>query len=238
MKPTDAASQTMDPLSALQPIVRQSVNEAVYQALRNKLMHGEYRAGQVLGIQYLADALGTSTMPVREALRRLVAEHGLEPMRNGTTRVPLITPSRLNDIRRARVLIEGTVTEWAGPRLSAQTLDALERLAHEITSERRTRQGVSSSLEKNRVFHFTLYAAADSPVMLAMIESLWLQSGAYLRATREQMHTADMPADLLHEATVQALREGDHARARQCIQEDISWVFDRLEPAQPHGPAL
>lgn len=228
MKDEHAPAEVADPLELLQPIVRQSVNEAVYQALRNKLMHGEFRAGQVLGIQYLADALGTSTMPVREALRRLVAQQGLEPMRNGTTRVPLITPERLKDIRRSRLLIEGTVTEWAGPQLSAQALDQLGQLAQEITQERRTREGVASSLEKNRVFHFTIYAAANSPVMLAMIESLWLQSGAYLRETREQLHTDDRPADRLHEATIEAMRQGDFARARQHIQEDISWVFDRL----------
>lgn len=218
------------PLTALQPIVRQSVNEAVYRALRNKLMHGEYRAGQQLGIQELADALETSTMPVREALRRLVAQQGLEPMRNGCTRVPLITPARLADIRRARVLVEGTVTEWAGPRLAAGTLDQLNQLAREITEERRTREGVPSSLEKNRIFHFTIYGAAESPVMLAMIESLWLQSGAYLRETRELLHTDDKPADHLHEQTVEALLAGNWPLARQHIQADISWVFDRLEP--------
>ena len=58
MKSRTESSMLADPLTALQPIVRQSVNESVYQALRNKLMHGEYRAGQILGIQYLADALG------------------------------------------------------------------------------------------------------------------------------------------------------------------------------------
>lgn len=221
-----------DPLETLQPIVRHSMNELVYQALRNKLMHGEYNAGQVLGIQYLADALGTSTMPVREALRRLVAQQGLEPMPNGTTRVPLITPERLKDIRRARALVEGTVTEWAGPRLQAPVLDRLEQLALEITEDRRTREGVASSLEKNRIFHFTIYEAAESPVMMAMIESLWLQSGAYLRATRELLHTAEQPADRLHESTVAALRRGDFVRARQHIEQDISWVFERLFPSE------
>ncbi len=229
MKHSDAAS-TSAPLEAFQPIVRQSVNEAVYQALRNKLMHGEYRAGQVLGIQYLADALGTSTMPVREALRRLVAQQGLEPLPNGTTRVPLITKACLSDIRRARVLIEGTVTEWAGPFLTPSALDQLEQLAQEITQERRTPKGVASSLEKNRIFHFTIYGAAQSPVMLAMIESLWLQSGAYLRETREQLHNEDS-ADHLHESTVKALRAGNFAQARQYIQEDVSWIFDRLDLA-------
>ncbi|CAM5295039.1 MULTISPECIES: GntR family transcriptional regulator [Alcaligenes] len=229
MKHSDDAS-TSAPLEAFQPIVRQSVNEAVYQALRNKLMHGEYRAGQVLGIQYLADALGTSTMPVREALRRLVAQQGLEPLPNGTTRVPLITKACLSDIRRARVLIEGTVTEWAGPFLTPSLLDQLEQLAQEITQERRTPKGVASSLEKNRIFHFTIYGAAQSPVMLAMIESLWLQSGAYLRETREQLHNEDS-ADHLHESTVKALRAGKFAQARQYIQEDVSWIFDRLDLA-------
>jgi DNA-binding GntR family transcriptional regulator len=218
-----------DPLAMLQPIVRLSVNEAVYQALRNKLMHGEYQAGQVLGIQSLADALGTSTMPVREALRRLVAQQGLEPRPNGTTRVPLLSRSRLVDIRRARVLIEGTVTEWATPRLDAATLEELDRLAEEITAARRTPEGVATSLEKNRIFHFTIYQAAGSPVMSAMIESLWLQSGAYLRAKREQLHTDANPADRLHEATVAALRAGDAERARECMQQDVSWVFNHLD---------
>lgn len=217
------------PLETLQPILRQSVNEAVYQALRNKLMHGEYRAGQVLGIQSLADALGTSTMPVREALRRLVTQQGLEPMRNGTTRVPLMTKARADDMRRARVLIEGTVTEWAGPRLDRSTLGTLEQLADDITAARRTPEGVAVSLEKNRVFHFTIYEAGGSPVMTALIESLWLQSGAYLRAKRELLHTTRHPADRLHESAVAALRKGDFARARECIQRDVSWVFDRLD---------
>jgi len=219
-----------DRLEPLQPIVRQSVNEAVYRELRNKLMHGEFPAGRLLGIQHLADALGTSTMPVREALRRLIAEQGLEPMRNGTTRVPLITRARLNDMRRARVLIEGTVTEWAAPKLSVASLDRLEQLAIEITHARRTREGVPASLEKNRVFHFTIYEAAASPVMTAMIESLWLQSGAYLREKRELLHNNKQPADHLHEFTVQAIRKGDYRRARECIETDVSWVFDRLDP--------
>lgn len=216
------------PLTALQPIVRQSVNEAVYQALRNKLMHGEYRAGQVLGIQFLADALGTSTMPVREALRRLVAQQGLEPMPNGTTRVPLLTSERLKDIRRTRVLVEGTVTEWAGPHLDDATLDMLEALAAQITQARRTPKGVATSLENNRIFHFTIYQAAQSPVMTAIIESLWLQSGAYLREMREELHNDRNPPDHFHEQCIEALRKKKFDRARQVIEKDVALIFDRL----------
>lgn len=225
-------------LGTLKPIVRSSVAESVYRSLRDKLMHGEYLPGQILGLQAVAQALGTSTMPVREAFRRLVMQQGLQPMANGSTCVPLITRERLDDIRRARVLIEGTVTEWAAPRLDAAQLDALARLAGEISVLRRSRKGVPASLEKNRVFHFTIYAAAESPVMMAMIESLWLQSGPYLRATREFLHTGDRPSDRLHEQTIAAIRARDFPKARALIEADVCWVFDRLNEAPASGAVL
>ena len=101
----------------------------------------------------------------------------------------------------------------------------------EITSDRRSLQNVPASLEKIRIFHFTIYHSAESPVMVAAIESLWLQSGSCLRATRELLHSPEQPADRLHEATVEALRRGDYAGARACIEQDVSWVFDRLDSA-------
>lgn len=218
-----------DPFPAtLKPIVRASVAESVYRSLRDGLIDGAYLPGQTLGLQAVAQALGTSTMPVREAFRRLVVQQGLQPMANGSTRVPLISVERLDDVRRARVLIEGTVTEWAAPRLAPAQLDALEALADEISTLRRSPQAVAVSLEKNRDFHFAIYAAADSPVMMALIESLWLQSGPYLRATREFLHDATLSADRLHEQTIAAIRKRDYARARKLIETDVCWIFDRL----------
>lgn len=214
----------------LQPILeRQTVQDQVYAQLREALISGAFEAEETFTIAGLSERFRVSHMPVREALRRLVAQQGLEPLPNGTTRVPLITRERLADIRRTRLLIEGTAVEWAAPHLGAAQLDELDVLAREITAARRTREGVPVSLEKNRVFHFTLYQAAQSPVLMATIESLWLQSGAYLRATREFLHTEEQPADHLHEQCIAALRVGDAATARRHLEEDISWVFDRLD---------
>src|SRR3546814_18805157 len=81
----------------LEPLVHTSVNEAVYRRLRDHLMRGDYAAGEVLGIQELADAFGTSAMPVREALRRLAAQQALEPMKSRSMRVPVVSRARLED---------------------------------------------------------------------------------------------------------------------------------------------
>jgi len=218
--------------AALVPIVHTSVHEAVYRKLRDHLMRGDYSAGQVLGIQDIADALGTSIMPVREALRRLAAQQALEPMKSRSMRVPLISVERLEDIRRTRLLVEGQATEWAVPRITAAELKTLRVLSQKIGSALNTPRKVASGLEQNQQFHFTIYRAANSPSMLAIIESLWLQSGPYLRAARELMHSPERPADELHAGILHAIEHGDAAGARAAIERDICWAFDRLRAAE------
>lgn|SRR5690606_16061075 len=211
----------------LEPVTATSVHHAVYRALSARLMHGVYGAGQVLGIQELADELQTSTMPVREALRRLVAQQALEPTRSRSVRVPLITADRLLDLRRVRLLVEGQSIEWATPRLTSADLDVLEQLARDIQT---ARVDLTASLELNRQFHFLIYQAAQSKVMLGVIESLWLQSGPYLRAVREHCGLGREAIDDHHDAVVVALRAGDARRARDALEADISWPFDQLSP--------
>lgn len=215
----------------LKPISATSVNDAVYQTLSQRLIYGVYQAGQVLGIQELADNLQTSTMPVREALRRLVAQKALEPMRSRSMRVPLITADRLLDLRRVRLLAEGQAMEWAFAQLDTAATDGLERLAIDI---QRVRTDLTDSLALNRQFHFTIYRAAQSHVLLAVIESLWLQSGPYLRAVREQCGVERVAVDDHHHAIVASLRAGDLTGAKQALLADISWPFDQLGNLPPN----
>ena len=212
-----------------EPIVRTSVHDAVYQVLRNRIMHGVYRAGQVLGIQDIADNLDTSTMPVREALRKLIAQQALEPMRSRSARIPLITPERLADLHRTRLLIEGKMTQWAcDTQISPEKLHHLKQLAHDIHQSRTQPDGLTTSLELNRQFHFSIYEYAQSPVMLGIIESLWLQSGPYLREVQELCGAERAPIDDHHETLVDALSRNDVIAAKQALEADISWPFEQL----------
>lgn len=212
----------------LEPLVHTSVNEAVYRRLRDHLMQGDYAAGEVLGIQELADAFGTSAMPVREALRRLAAQRAVEPMKSRSMQVPVMSEERLEDIRRARVLIEGTVTGWAVAHISPAELARLRILAKQIGHTLAQPGSIQQGLEINQEFHFTIYRAARSDSMLAMIESLWLQSGPYLRATRELMHSDERPAVEFHADIVKAIENHDAAGARAAMESDVCWAFDKL----------
>ena len=217
--------QNDDYAKLLEPVTATSVHDAVYQALCRRLMHGVYQAGQVLGIQDLADDLNTSTMPVREALRRLVAQKALEPTRSRSVRVPLITAERLLDLRRVRLLVEGQAIEWATPRVASADIDVLRQLATDIQT---ARIDLTVSLELNRRFHFMIYQAAQSQVMLGVIESLWLQSGPYLRAVREHCGLEREAVDDHHHAVAEALGKGNAVEARHALEADISWPFDQL----------
>ena len=125
----------------LAPVGRETVQDRVYAELRRALIGGLFAPGQVLTIRQLADALMTSTMPVREALGRLITEQALEVLPNRSIRVPPVTLERIADLLHARVLIEGEAaacnracdhggmggnavgrqTRYGGPRSHAQS---------------------------------------------------------------------------------------------------------------------
>ncbi len=174
---------------ALSPVGRETLHDRVYAELRRSLIHGMFDAGEVLRIVELAQTLQTSTMPVREALGRLVSEQALEALPNRSVRVPLITRERLDDLARARCLIEGQVTALALPHLSAADFDRLRQLTVACEAAFRSDEPDKAhrTSELNHDFHFAIYRAAGSAVLIPIVESLWLQSGPMSARRRRSM---------------------------------------------------
>jgi DNA-binding GntR family transcriptional regulator len=94
------------------------VQDQIYDKLRRAIMSGKLVPGQAVSIRSLAFSLGTSAIPVREALRRLAAERAIEVLPNGSVGVSAMSRARFEDLRRTRVLIEGFTVEQAAGRLS------------------------------------------------------------------------------------------------------------------------
>ncbi|MFN4098745.1 MAG: GntR family transcriptional regulator [Pararhodobacter sp.] len=212
--------------AALRPVLaRVTMADSVYQNLRQALVLGRFDPGQVLTIGALADSFQTSHMPVREALRRLGAEGAVEMRSNGSAYVPDVALATLEDISRARLALEGLATELAVDRISETALCALEDLEARHSATARLHD-VYVMLERNRDFHFALYAAAESPVLMQLIESLWLQYGPFMRLLSQriapQMESGTHEPFLQgHREIVEAVRARDPARARAAICRDI-----------------
>lgn len=108
----------------LQPVERSGpLGDRVYEMLRNYLRSGKVRWGEFLREETLAERLGVSRTPVREALRRLASE-GLVEAHGRSFRVPALTEDDLEDIYELRLLLE---TEAV--RQAARRRDTEERLA-------------------------------------------------------------------------------------------------------------
>lgn len=219
----------MRPRGALSPVGRETLHDRVYAELRRSLIHGMFDAGAMLRIQDLATTLETSTMPVREALGRLVSEQALEALPNRTVRVPMITLERLDDLARARCLIEGELTALALPNLGSENFETLRALTLDCEAAFRNDDPDKAHLtsELNHAFHYAVYGAARSAVLIPIAESLWLQSGPYVRAAA-QVHDEqrDISATHHHWGLIEALEAGDRNAAVKALTDDITRSFN------------
>lgn len=215
---------------------RTTIQDSVYQQLRQALMNAQFDPDQTLTIASLAETFGTSNMPVREALRRLAAENALEISSGGSARVPVVTKARLDDLCRARVTLEAMATELAVPLLTQDDLATLQNIVSEQQTIGREKD-VYTLIGKNQEFHFTIYRASGSEVLIQLIETLWLRFGPYMRVL--STHSAPLikagvaePSGH-HQTILQALRDRDAARAKAAMIADIEATQEVLRTLCP-----
>ena len=107
------------------PMIRQTLSADVYSQLRDLLISGRVMPGEKLSLRSIADALGVSVMPVREAVHRLVAEQALEMAANRYIRVPVLTVSQFREITSIRLNLEGQAAARAAQLVSAEALQEI-----------------------------------------------------------------------------------------------------------------
>ena len=215
----------------LAPVGRETVQDRVYSELRRALIGGVFAPGQVLTIRQLSDALMTSTMPVREALGRLISERALEALPNRSIRVPPMTLDRIDDLLRARVLIEGEAVALAAPRMTPANIATLRAYMADWQALRLDGDPamVDQEAALNQSFHFEIYTACGSPALIPMIESLWLQSGPCTRAAIFAFSEAgETDSARFYHNLIDALAAGKPHAARDALIADISRPFTFL----------
>ncbi len=218
-----------------------TLSEQIYQQLKWSLIVGEHGPDSALSIRTVAEKMGTSMMPVREALKRLASERALVSSANRSFRVPRLDPKRVSDLFFLRANLEGAATELATPRMTAAQIDELERLAHQTNEH--IKDGVRRDyLADNYSFHFTIYTGAGNPELTSIIEGLWAQSGPYLADVVRVMETTE-DWRLLHARIAEAIRVRNAKLARELVEQDIGWgtkVYDQLadgsDPASDDRP--
>lgn len=200
-------------------INRETLRSRVYAELKAAILKGKFSPGQALTVRGLADAFGTSPTPVREALQQVLAERALEGHPNKSYRIPVISREHFIDLKEVRAAIEGIAAERAAERITPDEIKKLER-GNEAMVKSIERQDCKAYLAQNESFHFAVYRAARSPVLLQTIEGLWTQIGPYLNYLFADIKLVES-LTTYHVAVIEALQRKDGPAARRAMKHDI-----------------
>ncbi|MEI6098229.1 MAG: GntR family transcriptional regulator [Alphaproteobacteria bacterium] len=194
-------------------------HERLYRLLRQQIMHGELAPGQPITLRGLAALHNVSMTPAREAVRRLAAEGALTISSSGRVSTPELSPERIEELAAIRALIEPEMAARALPRAHfalIERLAAINALNHDAVMS----QNAVAYLRTNLEFHRTLYLRAQTPAMLAICETVWLQLGPTMRALYERLQRRDTLHH--HRIILAALRAGDEPGLRLAVRTDVT----------------
>ena len=205
------------------------VADQVYEVLEKGILNGSLASGSNLRVRDLAAMVGTSVMPVREAIRRL-EEAGLAtrtPHKGAVVRT--FTVAELIHIYNVRTILEVDAATKGAPHVSEDALAHMDEACEEM--QRAVQEGrVVDALDLDEELLRTLYAASGNPVLVSVIDQLWLQCRPYkVIGATEALAKDDNSLWSTQPALVKALATGDTAAATSITADSLSSARRRLE---------
>lgn len=195
-----------------------TTHEQVYRRLRQQILYGGIRPGSALTLRGIAEELGVSPMPVREAVRRLTAERALLLRDNRRVMVPPMTRENFEQILFARRALEPELAARALPNLTSADIAEIEEIDAGIDVAMRVGD-IEGYMRTNHHFHFTIYRKSEAWILVALVESVWLQFGPFMRMAYGRIGTSTIEDH--HEFAIAAMKAGDAAGLRSAIDADI-----------------
>jgi DNA-binding GntR family transcriptional regulator len=211
---------------------RRTLAAQVQERVREAILKQRLKPGDRIDQNKLADELGVSMAPVREALKGLEAEGlvTIQPRRGAF--VVEVSISDMDELYFTRQLIEGEAMYLAVPRLTEADFADLQGMIDTMRAAT-AKEDISTYIAYNRHFHLRIYAALDNQHLLQVIQMLWERSELYryryMFMTRETeiIHVE-------HEAILEACRLRDQILAKERAKEHI-YLTQRALDAELRG---
>jgi len=210
----------------LQSLAQASLADRAYAALLDAIVGGQLEPGRRLRDIELAEQLGVSRTPVREALRRLEDEGLVETERNASTRVAPVRPDRIADAFPVVASLHGLATRLGVPALSKADLSRMEQYDGERTAALR-RGDVLAAIAADDRFHGVLLTASRN----AEVERLLARVMPHIRRL-DLLHfealTHDGEAAGDHAAILEACRAGDAWEAARLVEDNFLRLGEQM----------
>src|SRR5262245_11999626 len=200
-------------------------SELTYRQLKDLIVSGQLQPGERLVEAQIAEELGVSRTPVREALRRLLDEHLVSRDTSGALTVHRATQREIEDIYTIREVLDGLAARLAARRISETDLLWMTETVETMREAAADESG--DVVAANLTFHDVLYGAAGNPRLTRMGQEL----RDFVRLfSREPLAVAARAAEIAeeHEAILGALREGDADRAEDASRAHVRRARENL----------
>ncbi|CAH2790135.1 MAG: Transcriptional regulator, GntR family [uncultured Caballeronia sp.] len=202
-------------------VLRSNLGASVYGTLRESLATGRFKPDARLRIRELAEQLGTSVTPARDAILQLASEGAL--VLRSPRDIRVLSVERYLEIRVIRVELEGLAAAADARAVSPAALAELENLV-DLNKKAIEDGDLVTALLYNPRFHLGLAKAAGMPTLEELIDQLWVRVAPLIAASYEAF--SDRSRVGYHESVLQALRDRDS----DCPPHDsvkISWKVAR-----------
>ncbi len=200
-------------------IEREPLCDLAHAQLRDALLAGRFQPGATLTLRSLAENFGISITPVRDAVTRLVAQGVLQLGPRNSAVVPHLTAAELKHITVVRCALEGRAAREATANRDDKALARLETRLATMRSLIRDRK-LESYLDHHRKFHFEIYAMSNIPILVEMIENMWLRCGPALSFVIPQ-YVLSLKGTDHHTAALNGMLTGKPDVAEAAITADI-----------------
>ncbi|WP_165225787.1 GntR family transcriptional regulator [Affinirhizobium pseudoryzae] len=206
-----------------------NLGSAAYDEMKDRLMRGTYRPGTKLTVRLVADTLGVSSTPARDAINRLAAEAALAYAGPKTVVVPVLTEADLHEITAVRIALEGLAAEQAVKSATSADVDKLVSIQMLINSALDASR-YEDALSHNKEFHFLVYRLSGFRNLVAMIETQWLRVGPSFHDLYPEF-ALERQGVRNHEMAMEALADRDGNALRAAFENDIREGSRRLRKA-------
>ncbi|HOJ46245.1 MAG TPA: GntR family transcriptional regulator [Bacillota bacterium] len=198
----------------------QPLRELVFEAIREAIINGTLRPGERLMEEALAEELGVSRTPVREAIRKLELEKLVIMVPRKGAYVADLTKSDVKEVFEIRRALEGLAAQLAALRATDEQLEKLERYLVRI-GEAIDREDIEQTIEIDEMFHDVLYKAAGNDRLEEMINNLREHIQRY-RSTSLAHPGRMKQAFVEHRKRVEAIGKRDSKLAKKLAEEHIA----------------
>lgn len=207
-----------------------TIQEIIFNTLKQRIISGEYEPGQRLIANDLAEEFDISRMPVREALTRLASTGLVELIPYKGAIVNELTAEDYVEIFYIRSVLEGLAARLACPNLTDEDLEKM-RAANEEIKEMIEKDDVDFQ-RVNRLFHSTIWQRTGSERLQTLLSNLYSEASQYRNLT---MIYPGRMKDVYeeHKRFLDSLYTRDAEEAEECVRKHyestLQWLVENLK---------